>query len=188
MKLIIGLGNPGAKYANTRHNVGFMALDHMQDYYGFPPFKKSEKHQALISEGLIGDEKVLLAKPQTFMNLSGEAAASLANFYKINRADTIAIYDEVAIDIGAIRLRGDGSSGGHNGVESLIQRLGGADFLRIRIGIKPSEVFRGALEDYVLGKPDAVQKAAITHCIADIPEVLESLFKKGLEVTMNRFN
>ena len=188
MKLIIGLGNPGAKYKDTRHNAGFMALDHVREHYQFPPFKKSEKHQAMISEGEIAGEKVLLVKPQTFMNLSGDAAQTLAHFYKIERSDVIVIYDDVAIDYGNVRVRGEGSSGGHNGVESLIQKLGGADFQRIRIGIKPAETFRGALEDYVLGKPDSIQKASLADSIAEVPDVLESLFLKGLEPTMNRFN
>ena len=188
MKLIVGLGNPGAQYNGTRHNAGFMALDFLQEHYGFDDFKMSEKHQSFIAIGQIGPEKVILVKPQTFMNLSGRAAQSLANFYKVERSDTIAIYDDVAIDFGSLRIRGEGSAGGHNGVESLIHELGGEDFVRIRLGIKPATVFRGGLEDYVLGKIDAIQLAALTETISRVPDVLESLMDDGIDVTMNRFN
>ena len=188
MKLIIGLGNPGKEYEKTRHNAGFMALDYLQEHYGFDAFKSLDKGKSLMSKGEITGKQVILLKPQTYMNLSGVAAQAVASYFKIPREDIIAVYDDVEIESGSLRIRQEGSAGGHNGVKSLIEHLGGDDFSRIRIGIKPDIPFRGALEDYVLGKPDAVQQAAISHLIHGLPEVLETLLGEGIELAMNKYN
>ena len=188
MKLIVGLGNPGAEYKNTRHNAGFMALDFLAEHYGFGPFKTLDKGKSLTAKGEIAGEKVILMKPQSFMNLSGVPTQALAAYFKIGRQDIIAVYDEAELPFGQLRIRTDGSAGGHNGVKSLIEQLGGDDFIRVRLGIKPDVPFKGALEDYVLGKPDAVQKASLNHVIHGLPEVIETLLGEGAEVAMNRYN
>ncbi len=134
MKVICGLGNPGAKYEKTRHNVGFRAVDVFAQKNEFPPFE--EKGKALISEKGQGFKKVILIKPLTFMNLSGEAVAPLLQFYKIEPKDLIVVYDDVDLPLGALRYREKGSAGTHNGMKSLIQCLATLDFPRLRIGIE----------------------------------------------------
>jgi PTH1 family peptidyl-tRNA hydrolase len=188
MKLIVGLGNPGKEYENTRHNAGFMAVDFLAEHYGFEPFKTLDKGKSVTTKGEIAGEKVILIKPQSFMNLSGIPTQALAAYFKIGREDIIAVYDEADLPFGELRIRTDGSAGGHNGVKSLIEKLGGDDFIRIRLGIKPDKPFRGALEDYVLGKLDALQKASLNHVINDLPEVIETLIGEGADLAMNRYN
>jgi PTH1 family peptidyl-tRNA hydrolase len=188
MKLIVGLGNPGKQYEKTRHNVGFMAVDHLREYYGFDDFKSLDKGKSLMTKGEIAGQSVILLKPQTYMNLSGVAVQAVASYFKIPREDIIAVYDDVEIESGSVRIREEGSAGGHNGVKSLIEHLGGQDFLRLRLGIKPDTPFKGALEDYVLGKPDAIQQASITHVINDLPKVIESLLTEDIKVAMNKYN
>ena len=188
MKLIIGLGNPGTKYQNTRHNAGFKAIDFLAKYFGFDKFKLSTKHKAELSEGQIADERVILVKPQTYMNLSGNTAQSLSRFYKIPIDDIMAIYDDADIPFGTLRIRPSGSAGGHNGVRSLIENLGTDEFVRIRLGIAPMHTFRGELEDYVLGKLNAKEQAALKPVIENIPNAIETLLKEGIEVGMNKYN
>lgn len=188
MKLIVGLGNPGEKYATTRHNAGFIALDHLRAYYSAEDFKTLDKGKSLMSKAEIAGEKVILLKPQNFMNLSGVPVAAVASYFKIDRQDVIAIYDDVDIDFGSMRIRTDGSAGGHNGVKSLIEQLGGDNFIRLRLGIKPKLPFREALEDYVLGKLKGEQLKALSKVISDLPAVLEYLLKEGVELAMNKYN
>jgi len=188
MKLIVGLGNPGTQYEKTRHNVGFMALDHLQQHYHFEEFKTLDKDKSLMTKGEIAGEKVVLLKPTQFMNLSGIATAAVAQFFKIPRTDIIAIYDDVAIPTGQLRIRPEGSAGGHNGVKSLIEKLGGDDFIRMRLGIKPEKTFPGGLADYVLGKFTEDEKIAADQVIESLPQVLEFLLKQGIEEAMNQFN
>ncbi len=188
MKLIVGLGNPGAQYEKTRHNAGFMALDFLQEHYGFDKFKTLDKGKSLMTKGEITGEKVILLKPQQFMNLSGIATAAVAQFFKIPRDNVIAIYDEVAINLGHIRIRPDGSAGGHNGVKSLIEKLGGDDFTRLRIGIKPHEPFPGELSDYVLGRLSTDESDEIMAKIEKLPLIIETIFKEGSKEAMNQFN
>lgn len=123
MKLIVGLGNPGDKYKNTRHNAGFMAADRLMTALGFGGFKRADKFRALVAESEIAGEKVILVKPQTFMNLSGQSVQALQSFYKLTPADILVIYDDVEIPLGALRIRSEGSAGGHNGIASVIQEL-----------------------------------------------------------------
>ena len=143
MKLIIGLGNPGAEYKATRHNAGFMAVEEIATFYGADEFKKTDKFKALLSECIIEGEKVILAMPQTFMNLSGQSLVALMSYYKIPLEDVIVIYDDADIPYGALRIRIDGSAGGHNGIKSIIKETGKQEFTRIRLGIKPPESFKG---------------------------------------------
>lgn len=136
MKLIIGLGNPGKQYEKTRHNAGFMAVDFLMDKIDLGSFKRQSKFKAEIAEGIIGGKKIIIAKPQTYMNNSGEAVQLLQSFYKIDPEDIIVVYDELDLPLGKIRVRDEGSSAGHNGIKSIIEKLGTDKFMRIRIGIK----------------------------------------------------
>ena len=149
MFVIVGLGNPGKKYENTRHNVGFMAIDALAEKYGISISEK--KHKALCGTGVIEGVKVLLVKPQTYMNLSGESVGDVMNFYKLDpEEEMMVIYDDISLAPGNIRIRKKGSAGGHNGIKSLIAHTGTQGFMRIKIGVgeKPSG---WDLADYVLG-------------------------------------
>jgi len=149
MKLVVGLGNPGNEYKNTPHNVGFEVLDKLAQNYGVE-FKKKKKN-ALITEVVIGDEKVLLIKPQTYMNNSGDSVWAIAKMYKIKLADIIVVLDDVDVVPGVVRLRENGSAGTHNGLRNIVARLGYTNFARVRIGVgKPTN--NQDLADFVLGK------------------------------------
>lgn len=187
MKLIVGLGNPGDQYKKTRHNAGFMALDHLQKHYFFEEFKSLDQGKSLMTKGEIGREKVILLKPTQFMNLSGVATSAVAQYFKIPREDVIVIYDDVDIPTGQLRLRAEGSAGGHNGIKSLIEKLGGNDFIRVRVGIKPEKPFPGELSDYVLGRFTEGELAGVLQVIDQLPEVLELLLKEGIKEVMNRY-
>ena len=135
MKLIVGLGNPGKSYENTRHNIGFMIIDHFANTTNW-----KNKWSALYTEIIINNEKVLLIKPQTFMNLSGNALIEFANFYKINLEDILVIQDDLDLEVGKYRLKINSSSGGHNGIKSIIERLGSNSFARLKIGISNNKI------------------------------------------------
>ncbi|PID70840.1 aminoacyl-tRNA hydrolase [bacterium DOLZORAL124_38_8] len=152
MKLLVGLGNIGKKYEQTRHNVGFLALDFLAEKFHASEWKESSRFFGTVATGMYHGKKILLLKPSTFMNLSGKSVAAVANFYKINRSDITVIFDDVDLPFAKIRLRHQGGSGGHNGIKSLIACLGGEDFTRIKIGI--SNEFRASKEtaDFVLAK------------------------------------
>lgn len=149
MKLIVWLGNPGKEYASTRHNVGFLFVDFLREQYGFESWKDS-KFKGMISEWTHNSEKIILLKPTTFMNLSGESVATLMNFYKINREDILVISDDIDMDFGRVRFRDKGSSGWQNGLKSIISHLGSDEFARIKIGIGRDD--RYAVADWVLSK------------------------------------
>ena len=136
MKLIIGLGNPGEKYKTTRHNIGFMAVNRIAKNFSFPDFMLQKKFNAEISEGIINGDKIILAKPQTFMNESGKAVRSIADYYKIGPADIVVIHDDLDIGLGKYKIARDRTSAGHKGVQSIIDMLETKDFTRIRIGIE----------------------------------------------------
>lgn len=150
MKLIVGLGNPGPEYAETRHNAGFMALDIIKEHLEFPDFKPDANLKAEISSGQIEDQKIILAKPLTFMNLSGRAIQNIVQFYKIDPEDIIVIYDDVDLPFGNVRLRKNGGPGTHNGMKSITPLIG-EDFPRIRIGIN-NDMLKRDLAAFVLSK------------------------------------
>ena len=158
MHVIVGLGNPGSKYEGTRHNVGFYAAEEIARANGIAINMK--KHKAMVGTGYIEGEKVLIARPQTFMNLSGESVREIMDFYKLSPEDFIVIYDDINLEVGALRIREKGSAGGHNGLKSIIAHLGTQDFPRIRIGVgeKPEG---WDLADYVLGHFDSADREAI---------------------------
>jgi len=187
MKLIVGLGNPGKQYEKTRHNAGFMAVDFLAEHSGLA-FKKSDKHKCELAEGQMLDEKVVLIKPQTFMNLSGQSVQSVISFYKIGLSDIIVIYDDVDIPSGNLKIRPSGSPGTHNGMRSVTQLLGSEEFIRIRLGIAPLTEFKGRLEDYVLGRLSGEEESLMQGNVKKLPTLFEMLFKEGIEETMQEFN
>ena len=185
MKMIVGLGNPGRKYAGTRHNTGFETLDRIAERNGIRVTTNRQK--GLVGSGIIGGEKAILVKPMTYMNLSGECVRPIADYYKIAPEDIIVICDDVYLEIGQIRVRGRGSAGGHNGLKNIIERLGSSDFRRVRVGVgrKPDQM---DLADFVLGHiPKEFEKEA-AEARERAAEAAESLITDGLEKTMNRFN
>lgn len=186
MYIIVGLGNPGRKYENTRHNIGFMVIDRIAGKNQISVTEK--KHKALIGKGIIGSEKVILVKPQTFMNLSGESVREIIDYYKIDeKVELIIISDDISLDVGAIRIRKSGSAGGHNGLKNIILHLGHDEFQRIRIGVgeKPTD---GDLVDYVLGRFDKEDSEIIAESAGKAAEAVEVMITDGPDAAMNKFN
>ncbi len=185
MKLIVGLGNPGSEYDNTRHNVGFAVLDRLARRHAPGAIARS-KFQGATIDASIGDEKVVLLKPLTFMNRSGQAVTEAMSFFKLNAAeDLLVIVDDVALPCGAIRLRADGSAGGHNGLGDIEQKLGTNVYSRLRIGIDPPG--QVPQKDYVLGRfrPD---QTALVESSLDSTEAAAYWCTHGIRDAMNRFN
>ena len=183
MKLVVGLGNPGKKYEHTRHNIGFDTLDLFAELAMIDVDKESFK--GLVGRGKIFGEDVFLLKPQTFMNLSGESVREIVNYFKIELEDIIIIYDDMALAPGRIRLRMNGSSGGHKGMQNIIDNLGSEEIKRIRIGI--GEPTYDTI-DYVLSKPTSDEKPLIEDAIKEAVEALKTILKNNFEVAMNKFN
>jgi PTH1 family peptidyl-tRNA hydrolase len=184
--LIVGLGNPGSKFAATRHNVGFMVVDEVARRHGL---RFSTKHSnAEVARGEIAGTKVILAKPQTFMNLSGHAVRGLAHYYKIPTDRILIIYDEIALPVGTIRIREKGSSAGHNGVNSVIQQMGTQNIARIRVGVDRPADPRHRQVDWVLGHFTKDERSIIEEAINRAAEAVESIFRIGIERTMNVYN
>lgn len=186
MFIIAGLGNPERKYDGTRHNIGFSAITALSDSYDIPlDFKK---HKALCGRGYIEGQKVLLAMPNTYMNLSGESIRELVDYYKVSPEDElIIIYDDVNLVPGKLRIRAKGSAGGHNGIKSIIAHLGSQDFMRIRIGV--GEKPKGwDLADYVLGRFDREDEPVIREALKNTVEACKVIMLESIEAAMNRFN
>jgi PTH1 family peptidyl-tRNA hydrolase len=188
--MIVGLGNPGAEYARSRHNVGFQIIDLLAQRHGLE-FDRFQKRARLAIGWIrmpgIQDRRVLLAKPMTFMNASGEAVAPLAAFYKIAPADILVIFDDLDLPVGRIRLRPGGSSGGQKGMQSIIKHLGGAEFPRLRVGIgRPPGQMDPA--DYVLRPFSPDQEAEMAFVRPRAVDALEAWLAVGIDVAMNQFN
>ncbi len=186
MIIIAGLGNPGKEYENTRHNAGFMTIDKLAESYGIDMSEK--KHKALIGKGVIEGHKVILAKPQTFMNSSGESLRELTDYYKPDiTTEVIVIYDDITLDVGSIRVRKHGSAGGHNGMKSIITHLGTEEFARIRVGIgeKPP---RMDLVDWVLGHFSKEDKETLEGAMKDACDASLMLLDKETDEAMNKYN
>lgn len=186
MYIIAGLGNPGKQYEGTRHNAGFHAIDYLAAVHRVKVSRL--KFKALYGEGHIGGEKVLLVKPQTFMNLSGESLRDFVNFYKISPKELIVIYDEVALPTGKLRIRTHGSAGGHNGIKSIIYQLASEDFMRLRIGVGAPQHEGQDLADHVLGKFGKEEFPLMDDAIKRAAEAVEVMIKEGPESAMSRFN
>ena len=187
MKLIVGLGNPDDKYKNTFHNLGFMAVDKVAEKLGVE-FSK-QKCRASIAETKIGNEKVILAKPLTYMNLSGESVRELMSFYKIDFSDFIVLYDDYDIDKGTVRIREKGSAGTHNGMRNILLNVGSDNFARIRIGFKPTTEFKIPLIDYVLSGIKEEDKPLMEKAIS-VASDAGVAFAKGEDIQkiMQKFN
>lgn len=183
MKLIVGLGNPGKKYEHTRHNMGFDVLDLLADLAKIDVDKESFK--GLIGRGKIFDQDVFLLKPQTFMNLSGESVRAVIDYFKIDIDDVLIIYDEMALPVGKIRLRNSGSSGGHKGMQNIIEHLGTENIKRIRIGIGEPTY---DVIDYVLSKPLKDELPLIDESIKEAVEAIKVYLKNNFDIAMSRFN
>ena len=186
MFVIVGLGNPGKKYENTRHNAGFIAIDALADKYGISISEK--KHKAVCGTGVIEGNKVVLVKPQTFMNLSGESVRSVMDFYKIDpEEDMLVIYDDISLAPGNIRIRKKGSAGGHNGIKSIIAHAGTQNFMRIKVGVgeKPSG---WDLADYVLGHFSDEDNQKLEETMPDIIQAATLMVQGDVDKAMNDFN
>ncbi|HHY75098.1 MAG TPA: aminoacyl-tRNA hydrolase [Bacillus bacterium] len=185
MKYIVGLGNPGKNYEKTRHNVGFMVIDELCRRWNLPLNK--EKFKGIYGMGTINGEKVILLKPLTYMNLSGEAIRPLLDYYDIDIEDLIVIYDDLDLPTGKIRLRTKGSAGGHNGIKSAIQHLGTQNFNRLRMGIdRPKNGMQ--VVDYVLGVFSEEERPDITEAITKAADACEKWLSTSFLEVMNEFN
>ncbi len=185
MKVVIGLGNPGKKYEDTRHNVGFMAIDKISEKWSIPV--QQQKFRALVGEGRINGERALLVKPQTYMNLSGESVADVLRFYKLTPADILVIYDDLDLPTGKLRLREKGSAGGHNGIKSIIQHTGTQVFNRIKIGIDRPQPGR-SVSDYVLSPFSAMDRTVIAQAVEAAADAAAMWMEEDFDKVMNRFN
>ena len=191
MKLIIGLGNPGRSYSKNRHNIGFFCLNHIAKQQGIRFDKKQAK--ARTGSGKIDGIQVVLARPQTYMNLSGQPVSRLSNKFKAGPGDLIVIHDDLDLPLGKIRIRQGGGSGGHKGIKSIISELVSQDFIRIRVGIgrpttNAAEISEAAIIKYVLIDFSPDEKQSIVPVIAKVSEAILCLLTEGLEAVMNKYN
>jgi PTH1 family peptidyl-tRNA hydrolase len=186
MKLIVGLGNPGSEYRDTRHNVGFRVIDALAERWRVSD-QWREKFDALNVKATVGGESAILAKPLTFMNLSGQAVVGLAGFYKIEPADIFVVTDDVALPVGRLRARRDGGAGGHNGLKSIIQSLATQAFPRMRVGVGRGEDRRD-LADHVLGRFEAGERDTVSAAVLRAADASEVFLSDGIERVMNVFN
>jgi PTH1 family peptidyl-tRNA hydrolase len=187
MKLIVGLGNPGKKYEKTWHNIGFVALDKIANEFDMGSFKIEKKFKSEIAIGQIGNEKVVLAKPQTFMNNSGEAVSAIVKYYKIDSEDIIIIHDDVDLPLERIKIVTDSSGGGNNGVKSIIQYLKTKNFWRIKVGIATAVKDKMDTADYVLSKSGLLQSRKVKSSIKKTVLAAAKTVEDGPSA-MNQFN
>lgn len=186
MFLIVGLGNPGKQYENTRHNTGFLAIDALAEKYGISVDTK--KHKALIGKGVIDGYKVVLAKPQTYMNLSGESIRAMLDYYKLDEeSELLVIYDDISLDVGELRIRKKGSAGGHNGIKNILAHLGHDVFGRIKVGV--GEKPRGwDLADYVLSAFPKAERQLIEESLPKVCHGVEIILNEGMDAAMNQIH
>ena len=183
MKLIVGLGNPGSEYKNTRHNIGFYYLDLFTDKYNL---SYKEKFNGLYSKININGEDILLLKPMTYMNLSGDCVIKFVNYYKINIDDILVIHDDLDINLGKFKLKRNGSSGGHNGIKSIISNLNSEEFKRLKIGISKNDLID--TKDYVLGKFNKEEQNILKDLENTILDLLDDYFKIPFNDLMSKYN
>lgn len=186
MKLVVGLGNPGSEYRDTRHNVGFLVADEIARRWRLSDAWR-EKFAALHVRTAVGDQVVIVAKPLTFMNLSGQAVAGLAAFYQIDPVDVLVVTDDVALPLGRLRARPDGGAGGHNGLKSIIQHLGTQAFPRVRVGVGRGDDRRD-LADHVLGRFEAGERDTVSAAVLRAADATETFLSDGIERVMSGFN
>lgn len=186
MFIIVGLGNPGRQYENTRHNVGFDAIDFLVDAYRIP--SSGKQHKAMYGKGIIEGQKVILAKPMTFMNLSGESVRELVDYYKIDpETELLVIFDDISLEPGNIRIRKKGSAGGHNGIKSIISHLGTQNFQRIKVGVgeKPKN---WDLADYVLGTFSKSDRELVDEALERTVKAAAMIVQGEVDEAMNLYN
>lgn len=186
MYIIVGLGNPGKDYANTRHNIGFDVIDKLAETENISVLEK--KHKAIIGKGYIDGQKVILVKPQTYMNLSGESVREAIDYYKVDeKEELIVISDDISLSPGQIRIRKKGSAGGHNGLKNIIQHLGHDEFQRIKMGV--GEKPKGYdLADYVLGHFTAEERKIMDKAAAEAAQAIKMMMQSGADAAMNVYN
>ena len=183
MFLIVGLGNPGKEYEGTRHNIGFEAVDYIADKYNIE--LNRIKFKGIFGEGMINGKKVILLKPTTYMNLSGESIREVVNFYKISNEEIIVIYDDISLEVGRLRIREKGSHGGHNGIKSIIANLSSDVFPRVKIGVGGP---KGDLVSHVLGKFSNSEIEILRESIMATSEAVTTILSKDTKEAMNKFN
>ena len=184
--LVVGLGNPGARYESTRHNMGFLAVDRLAEREKLR-FNKL-RFKAWTAEWKLGENKVLVMKPQTYMNLSGESVGEAARFYKIPADHVLVISDDVSLPAGKLRIRGGGSAGGHNGLKNIIQHLGSDKFPRIKVGVGSPKQAGFEVVDWVIGKPMGEDQKVLTDALDRVVTAVPVLISQGVDRAMNRFN
>ncbi len=186
MVIIAGLGNPTREYENTRHNIGFMAIDMLADKYNIHVMDC--KHKALIGKGIIGTTKVILVKPLTYMNLSGEAIRAVVDYYKVDpTSELIVIYDDISLDVGQLRIRKKGSAGGHNGIKNIIAHLDDDTFLRVKVGV--GEKPKGYdLADYVLGHFSKEELEVMRESLEKVDGAVNLMLEDKVDAAMNEYN
>ncbi len=185
MYIIAGLGNPTKTYEGTRHNIGFDMIDAIADKYNVTVTTK--KHKALTGKGMVDGVPVILAKPQTYMNLSGESIREIADFYKIPSENIIIIYDDISLEVGQLRIRKKGSAGGHNGIKNIIAHLGTQEFPRIKVGIG-SKPEGWDLADYVLSKYSKAERACLRDAEKDVAKAAALMVNGNVDAAMNQYN
>ena len=185
MRLIVGLGNPGPEYEWTPHNMGFLAVDGIAERAGIRITRPEAK--SYVGRGKFAGEEIILAKPQTMMNLSGVAVRMLLEKYECDPAEMIVLTDEVDLPWGMLRIRERGSAGTHNGLKSIVSALGGGEFIRVRLGIKPEKIW-GELRDYVLSKLSRADREIAGQMVTDATDAVELIITEGVEKAMSKFN
>ncbi len=183
--LVVGLGNPGAQYQNTRHNAGFLAVDRLCERFRCE-LRTESKFSALVGKAVIGSQSVLLVQPQTFMNASGKSVGKLLAFYKLEVSRMIVIVDDADLDLGAVRMRLRGSSGGHNGLKSISNVVGSTDYARLKVGI--GRQVKGQLHGHVLGAFETGELDLMERVFDRVVDQVEAAVSDGFEAAMNRFN
>ncbi|MBR4084625.1 MAG: aminoacyl-tRNA hydrolase [Lachnospiraceae bacterium] len=186
MYIIVGLGNPGKDYTNTRHNIGFDVIDALADVTGISVIEK--KHKAIIGKGVLDGQKVILVKPQTYMNLSGESVRDIIDYYKVNEEqELIVVSDDTSLDVGSIRIRKKGSAGGHNGLKNIIAHLGHDTFMRVKMGV--GEKPKGYdLADYVLGHFSSGERKLMDEAAKSAVDAIRMMMAGDVDKAMNQFN
>lgn len=184
--MVVGLGNPGKEYENTRHNIGFRAIDVLCQSLGVDC--KKSKLKSLVGEGKIGQNRVLIIKPQTFMNLSGEAVLEVMRFYKLTPDKVIVIFDDITLDIGRLRIRAKGSDGGHRGMRNIIQMAGSDAFPRIKFGVGQKPHPEYDTKDWVLSRFSAQDEKVLEELVNSAAEAVKCIITNDISTAMNRFN
>lgn len=185
MRLIVGLGNPGVRFRSSRHNVGFRCVDLLAEEWDIPV--KDRRSKAMLGEGYRSAEEVVLAKPRTFMNSSGEGIAYLLARFRARPQDLVVIYDEMELPLGRLRIRTQGSDGGHNGMKSIISVLGTQDFPRIRVGIGPPAEGESSIP-HVLGQFSSEEEPVVAGAVGRVAAAVASILEDGIDVAMSQFN